>query len=166
MSDPEPKPPQGVVKVVVEILIVAGVIFAAGMMWATSRPEPPRGGSFSGLADLGSSAITLPSGLRYVEKAVGSGPSPQKGQTVVVHYDGRFTDGTIFDSSRQRGKVFKFKLGAGEVIKGWEEGVASMKVGGVRRLVVPPDLGYGDRGVGMIPPRSTLVFDIELLAIE
>ena len=98
---------------------------------------------------------------------MGKGASPKSGQTVVVHYTGWLTNGTKFDSSKDRGEPFKFAIGQGRVIKGWDEGVASMKVGGVRRLVVPPDLGYGPEGSPpKIPGNATLVFDVELLGIE
>ncbi|MDX2240555.1 MAG: FKBP-type peptidyl-prolyl cis-trans isomerase [Leptolyngbyaceae cyanobacterium bins.302] len=107
--------------------------------------------------------VTTPSGLKYLDMVEGSGDAPQTGQTVTVHYTGTLEDGSKFDSSRDRGTPFKFKLGAGQVIKGWDEGIASMKVGGRRQLVIPPDLGYGSRGIGPIPPNSTLIFDVELL---
>lgn len=107
--------------------------------------------------------VTTPSGLKYLDMVEGSGEVPTSGQTVTVHYTGTLEDGSKFDSSRDRGTPFKFKLGAGQVIKGWDEGIASMKVGGRRQLIIPPDLGYGSRGVGPIPPNSTLIFDVELL---
>ncbi len=107
------------------------------------------------------------SGLKYEEKTVGTGDSPSRGQTVRVHYTGWLTDGTKFDSSVDRGSPFEFVLGVGSVIKGWDEGVASMKVGGRRTLVIPPELGYGPRGAGgIIPGNATLVFDVELLGIK
>ena len=109
---------------------------------------------------------TTPSGLQYRDDAVGDGAEARAGQTVSVHYTGTLTDGTKFDSSRDRGQPLQFGLGSGQVIKGWDEGVAGMKVGGRRRLVIPPDLGYGSRGVGPIPPNSTLVFDVELMGIR
>ena len=110
---------------------------------------------------------TTPSGLQYVDTKVGAGASPQKGQTAVVHYTGWLVDGKKFDSSKDHGQPFLFAVGRGEVIKGWDEGVATMKVGGVRRLVVPPDLAYGARGAGgVIPPNATLTFEVELLEIR
>ncbi|MEX0270861.1 FKBP-type peptidyl-prolyl cis-trans isomerase [Leptolyngbyaceae cyanobacterium UHCC 1019] len=108
--------------------------------------------------------VTTASGLKYLDLVEGTGADPVKGQTVSVHYIGTLEDGTKFDSSRDRGAPFKFKLGAGQVIKGWDEGLSTMKIGGRRQLVIPPGLGYGDRGAGgVIPPNATLIFDVELL---
>lgn len=108
---------------------------------------------------------TTESGLQYTDLVEGTGATPQKGQKVTVHYTGTLQDGTKFDSSRDRDRPFEFKIGVGQVIKGWDEGVGSMKVGGRRQLVIPPDLGYGARGIGPIPPNSTLLFDVELLDV-
>jgi FKBP-type peptidyl-prolyl cis-trans isomerase len=106
-----------------------------------------------------------PSGLKYAELVIGKGASPKDGLIAVVHFTGWLADGTQFDSSRTR-KPFGFKLGSGQVIRGWDEGVRGMKIGGKRRLIIPGTLGYGQRGVpGMIPPDATLTFDIELLAV-
>ncbi len=113
---------------------------------------------------------TLPSGLQYEDTTVGTGETAKLGDHVVVHYTGwLYNDGVQgkkFDSSKDRNDPFDFPLGAGHVIKGWDEGVQGMKVGGARRLVIPPQLGYGARGAGgVIPPNATLVFDVELLQV-
>jgi len=105
--------------------------------------------------------------LKIEDIVVGQGPTPTTGQTAVVHYTGWLTDGRKFDSSVDRGRPFEFQLGRGMVIKGWDQGVATMKVGGKRRLTIPPSLGYGASGAGgVIPPNATLVFEVELLAVK
>ena len=106
--------------------------------------------------------------LQIEDIVVGTGNSPKQGQTVVVHYTGWLTDGKKFDSSVDRGEPFEFEIGVGQVIEGWDDGVASMKVGGKRKLTIPPDLAYGDSevGDGLIPANSTLVFEIELLELK
>jgi len=109
---------------------------------------------------------TTKSGLQYKDLKDGSGAEAKAGQDVTVHYTGWLPDGTKFDSSKDRNDPFVFKLGAGRVIRGWDEGVAGMKIGGIRKLVIPPALGYGSRGVDVIPPNSTLVFDVELLKVK
>jgi peptidylprolyl isomerase len=110
---------------------------------------------------------TTASGLRFEEIEVGTGVQPKKGDFVQVHYTGWLTNGTKFDSSLDRGQPFEFKLGAGQVIRGWDEGLSTMKVGGRRKLYIPPDLGYGARGAGgVIPPNAELVFEVELLGIR
>ncbi|MFL5329242.1 MAG: FKBP-type peptidyl-prolyl cis-trans isomerase [Gemmataceae bacterium] len=109
---------------------------------------------------------TTPSGLDYTDTVEGKGAEAKAGDNVEVHYTGTFPDGRKFDSSVDRKQPFRFKLGAGQVIKGWDEGVAGMKPGGKRKLVIPPDLGYGARGAGsVIPPGATLHFEVELLKV-
>ncbi len=111
--------------------------------------------------------VTTKSGLKYVELKEGDGKEAKAGDTVSVHYTGWLKDGKKFDSSLDRGQPFSFKLGAGMVIKGWDEGVAGMKVGGKRKLIIPPDLGYGQRGAGnVIPPGAELTFEVELLKVQ
>lgn len=111
---------------------------------------------------------TTPSGLQYQDLKVGTGPLPKTGQSVTVHYTGTLTDGKKFDSSRDRNEPFTFKIGLGEVIPGWDEGVGTMRKGGRRKLIIPAKLGYGDKGAGngLIPPGATLLFDVELLDIK
>jgi peptidylprolyl isomerase len=132
--------------------------------------------TFTGVLALSESAaaqnaVTTPSGLKYIDTKVGTGASPKTGQTCVMHYTGWLYEngkkGAKFDSSVDRGAPFEFPIGTGRVIKGWDEGVASMKVGGKRTLIIPPELGYGARGAGgVIPPNATLLFDVELLGIK
>jgi len=113
------------------------------------------------------SEITTSSGLIFEDISVGSGEAASAGTHVTVHYTGWLTDGVKFDSSKDRGDPFSFPLGAGHVIRGWDEGVAGMQVGGVRKLTSPSDLGYGARGAGgVIPPNATLVFEVELLGVS
>jgi peptidylprolyl isomerase len=114
-----------------------------------------------------SKTVVLPDGLKYVDLKVGKGALPHEGQTVRVHYVGWLENGMKFDSSRDRNEPFEFALGEGKVIPGWDEGVKTMHVGGLRRLIVPPALGYGAQGAGdSIPPNATLIFEVELLGIE
>jgi FKBP-type peptidyl-prolyl cis-trans isomerase FkpA len=111
--------------------------------------------------------VTTPSGLQYEDVQEGSGAAAKSGDTVEVHYTGWLTNGQKFDSSVDRGRPFSFRLGQGQVIKGWDEGVAGMKPGGKRKLTIPSALGYGTRGAGgVIPPNADLVFEVELLKVK
>jgi len=110
--------------------------------------------------------VETASGLGYVDLVEGQGAKPAAGDAVTVHYTGWLKDGTKFDSSHDRGKPFEFAIGRGRVIRGWDEGVASMRVGGTRKLIIPAHLGYGERGAGgVIPPGATLIFEVELLGV-
>jgi FKBP-type peptidyl-prolyl cis-trans isomerase FkpA len=158
------------------LLLVALTSLSACQLLAQTSAAPKTGTASKagathkdGKAHTASAArqtVTTPSGLKYVDLVVGKGPLPKDGDAVVVDYTGRFTSGKIFDSSVGK-KPFEFALGRGQVIKGWDEGVASMHVGGKRKLIIPPDLAYGQKGYpGAIPPNSTLVFQVELLKIK
>jgi len=140
------------------LMLVAAFLAASGSLWAwASDPQDKKD----------EKVITTKSGLKYVELKEGTGDEAKAGQTVEVHYTGWLKDGTKFDSSKDRNKPFEFKLGAGKVIKGWDEGVAGMKVGGTRKLIVPPELGYGKQGYpGAIPPDAELTFEVELLGAK
>src|SRR5579864_9294044 len=123
------------------------------------------------LAQAAGTTVTTPSGLKITDTVVGTGATPQPGQICVMHYTGWLyqngAKGKKFDSSLDRGQPFEFPLGRHQVIAGWDEGVASMKVGGKRTLIIPPELGYGARGAGgVIPPNATLIFDVELLDVK
>jgi peptidylprolyl isomerase len=125
-----------------------------------TAPATPMGDTFMMPANL----QTMPSGLQYSIEKEGTGAQPQPGQIVSVHYTGWLTDGTKFDSSRDRNQPLQFPLGQARVIRGWDEGIAAMKIGEIRTLVIPPSLGYGERGMGgVIPPNATLVFRVELV---
>ena len=121
----------------------------------------------SGPPPVSGTPAQLPGGLQYIDVVVGSGAEVRAGQNVSVHYTGWLTTGQKFDSSRDRGQPFGFPLGGGRVIQGWDAGVAGMRVGGQRRLIIPPNMGYGASGAGgVIPPNATLIFDVELLGVR
>jgi FKBP-type peptidyl-prolyl cis-trans isomerase FkpA len=137
------------------ITVIAGGMFASAAVQAQPAGKP----------------MTTPSGLQIIDSKVGTGASPKTGQTCVMHYTGWLYEngakGKKFDSSVDRGQPFEFPIGTHRVIPGWDEGVATMKVGGKRTLIIPPQLGYGERGAGgVIPPNATLIFDVELLGIK
>jgi len=142
-------------RVIAAVVIVALLGVAAAYLFVPGLPGTGAGAE-----------VTTPSGLKYTDIVVGTGASPRVGQTAVVHYTGTLTDGTKFDSSRDNNQPYSFPLGTGRVIKGWDEGIATMKVGGRRKLVVPPVLAYGPVPRPNIPANSTLVFDVELLEVK
>ena len=132
-----------------------------------SVPASAKGDASMGIPEVDGEIVTTGSCLRYIDTELGAGESPQAAATIAVHYSGYLEDGTKFDSSVDRGQPFVFQLGVGGVIQGWDEGLATMQVGGKRRLIIPPDLGYGVAGSpGAIPPNATLIFDVELLEIQ
>ncbi|MEC4674054.1 MAG: FKBP-type peptidyl-prolyl cis-trans isomerase [Nitrospirota bacterium] len=134
------------------LLILVSLMVTAWWSWAQAD-EP--------------NTVETPSGLKYVDLVTGDGREAHVGETAIVHYTGRLTDGTKFDSSVDRNKPFSFPLGKGRVIKGWDEGVEGMKIGSKRKLIIPPNLGYGSRGAGrLIPPNATLIFEVELLDLR
>src|SRR3982074_3211893 len=143
------------------LLLILPLVLASST--ACGQPASPTSHALS----VKTTEVTMPDGLKFTDDQVGTGTEAQKGKTVSVHYTGWLLDGTKFDSSRDRNQPFSFPLGQGQVIKGWDEGVAGMKVGGKRTLVIPPDLGYGARGAGgVIPPNATLKFEVELLDVK
>jgi FKBP-type peptidyl-prolyl cis-trans isomerase len=145
------------------LVALATVAFAQSAATKKSAVHP----AASGPTKVNGNGTKTASGLEYWDIKVGMGATAAPGHTVKVHYTGWLTTGKKFDTSVGTGKPFKFNLGAGEVIKGWDEGVAGMKVGGKRQLRIPPDLGYGDQGSpGAIPPGATLIFDVLLVAVE
>jgi FKBP-type peptidyl-prolyl cis-trans isomerase len=149
-------------------LILAAMMFAVfGLAVGCGSSEKASAPSTAAPIKVAGLPTTTPSGLQYWDVVVGTGATAVPGSTVKVHYSGFLTTGQKFDSSRDRGEPFSFPLGAGQVIKGWDEGVAGMKVGGQRQLRIPPQLGYGEAGAGgTIPPNATLIFDVELLSVD
>ena len=152
------------------IAIVCALALAAPA-YAQKNAEPAAPKAAGEATKKESKMVKTESGLSYEDTVVGTGPSPAAGQTCVMHYTGWLWEngakGKKFDSSVDRGQPFEFPIGRGRVIKGWDEGVATMKVGGKRTLLIPPQLGYGDRGAGgVIPPGATLLFDVELLGVK
>ncbi|GAB4578565.1 MAG: FKBP-type peptidyl-prolyl cis-trans isomerase [Anaerolineales bacterium] len=144
-------------------LVTVGVAIVALILIFAFRGNSADDGGTAGTGEL----ITTASGLQYEDVIIGNGPVAQAGQTVAVHYTGKLEDGTVFDSSLDRGQPIEFQLGTGAVIAGWDEGIAGMQVGGQRKLIIPPDLGYGPQGFPpTIPPNATLYFDVELMEIK
>ena len=154
---------RNVEKLLILLLLTAGIVIPAcaqkeNIVMTTEQKAP---------AASSDQYVKTPSGLSYLDITPGTGASPAAGKRVTVHYTGTLENGAKFDSSVDRGQPFVFTIGVGQVIPGWDEGVMSMKVGGKRKLVIPPQLGYGARGAGgVIPPNATLIFDVELLDVQ
>ena len=141
------------------VVIIMTLVLTPAFGWGAAMTASEKGPN--------ANEITTPSGLKYVDQVIGTGDLAVAGKTTTVHYTGRLENGKKFDSSIDRGQPFSFPLGAGRVIKGWDEGVQGMKVGGKRKLTIPASLGYGVRGSGgVIPPNATLIFDVELLGVR
>jgi FKBP-type peptidyl-prolyl cis-trans isomerase len=137
---------------------VALVLYLSSVSFAADNKE---------MKNMPEQTVTTESGLKYVDQVVGTGRQAELGDTASVHYTGWLADGKKFDSSRDRKEPFSFRVGAGQVIKGWDEGMMGMKIGGTRKLTIPPQLGYGARGAGgVMPPNTTLTFDVELLDLR
>jgi peptidylprolyl isomerase len=161
-------------------LIFAGMLFAALSIGANSPifsssahaqtptpPPAPAGAAIEKDKDTGKPIVTTPSGLKYVDLAVGTGPAVKQGDHVSVNYVGKLLDGTKFDASADHGGTFDYVQGVTSLISGWTEGTSTMKVGGKRKLIIPPQLGYGMQGAGdAVPPNATLIFEIELVSIN
>jgi peptidylprolyl isomerase len=146
-------------RLVLYLAVVCGLVACGGsgkQGVAIEAPDPVVESDF----------VKTESGLQYYDFKVGEGASPSKGKKVTVHYSGWLTDGKLFDSSVVKNRPFTFEIGRRRVIKGWDEGVMSMKVGGIRQLKIPPGLAYGEGGVGPIPPNATLIFEVELLEVK
>jgi peptidylprolyl isomerase len=150
------------------IVIVVIAVVALGILFFIIFSGGPSSGSSGGRSSTATPGVEVktPSGLRYVDEVVGTGESPRTGQNVTVHYTGTLANGTKFESSVDRGQPFTFRIGTAVVIKGWDEGIITMKVGGKRKLIIPPDLAYGAAGRPGIPPNATLTFEIELLSLK
>jgi FKBP-type peptidyl-prolyl cis-trans isomerase FkpA len=150
------------------VLVMGLIAYFAYSTFASRNTNPAAAtGAPTGSSSSAGQTVTTASGLQYQDLAVGTGQEAKTGDTVSVNYTGWLADGTKFDSSLDRGQPFQFTLGQGMVIKGWDEGVAGMKVGGKRKLIIPPDLAYGSAGyAGVIPPNATLTFEVDLLSIK
>ena len=151
------------VAVGVALVATFGVLFLGNSIFSSA--QPPQTKTVSGKANSGSGDAGISAELGIVDEVIGSGMPAKAGDNVSIQYLGMLPNGTMFDSSRDHGAPIDFTLGSGQVIPGFDSGVLGMKVGGKRRITIPPELGYGDRAIGPIPPNSTLIFEVELLEI-
>jgi FKBP-type peptidyl-prolyl cis-trans isomerase FkpA len=148
------------------ITLAAGLAVILGLIFINSRSLSSNSLNPTTMQDETQNQSTTPGQLQVTDEKVGTGKEAVNGSTVSVHYTGTFANGQKFDSSRDRGEPIQFKLGAGNVIQGWEQGLLGMKVGGKRKLVIPPNLGYGPNDYGPIPGNSTLFFEVELVNVQ
>jgi FKBP-type peptidyl-prolyl cis-trans isomerase len=155
------------IKKLCALLFVAMLVLAACGGGDSDSDSEAGGGDSADTADCSQETVEMDSGLKYEEIECGDGEEAASGDTLTVHYVGTLADGTKFDSSRDRGQPFTVQIGTGQVIQGWDQGIPGMKVGGIRKLIIPPDLGYGAAGSPpAIPPNSTLIFEVELIKVE
>jgi peptidylprolyl isomerase len=158
----------GMLMLVFSFGTVAQIFFGTSLQAQTNAPAPavaPAAPTVEKDKDTGKPIVTTPSGLKYVDLVVGTGPAVKTGDHLSVNYEGKLVDGTKFDSSYDRGQPFELVLGVTQVIQGWTEGISTMKVGGQRKLIIPPQLGYGLEGAGgVIPPNATLIFKVEIVS--
>lgn len=154
---------RAIVFVIIALVALGTLVFIIFRGGGSSPSRPSATGGVEPVAG----AVQTPSGLQYIDEVEGTGPSPKQGQGVTVHYTGTLQDGTKFESSRDRGQPYSFKIGTASVIQGWDEGIMTMKVGGKRRLIIPAKLAYGAAGnPPKIPPNAPLTFEIELLGVQ
>ena len=145
---------------------ISRLLIAVSLFTLACKDRPVPSNSFAASLNVDPSTLSEAGGVKYKDLVVGTGPAPQRGQAIAIHYDGRLTNGTPFDANGPNDQPYVFRLGMGDVIPGFDAGIAGMKVGGRRQVIIPPELGYGASGSGPIPPNATLVFVIDLVGVQ